>query len=109
MHRQRADDAVAIIPAYNEESHVAVVVASARTYLPVVVVDDGSDDATAIRAEEAGATVLRQHHNKGKGVALRAGFRWALVQGHAAVITLDADGQHDPREIPQILQRLASP
>lgn len=103
MSRNRAHDAVAVIPAYNEESHVAAVVAITRTYLPVVVVDDGSDDKTAIRAEEAGAIVLRQHRNQGKGTALRAGFRWVLVQGHAAVVTLDADGQHDPCEIPEFL------
>ena len=79
----------------------------ARDYLPVVVVDDGSTDDTAARAETAGATVLRQVPNAGKGAALRAGFRHALEAGVAAVVTLDADGQHDPDEIPAFLEAFA--
>ncbi|MEX1169153.1 MAG: glycosyltransferase family 2 protein, partial [Chloroflexota bacterium] len=68
-----------------------------------VVVDDGSTDDTAAQAEDAGATVIRQIPNQGKGTALRAGFRHALAQGAEAVVTLDADGQHDPAEIPRFL------
>jgi glycosyltransferase involved in cell wall biosynthesis len=68
-----------------------------------LVVDDGSRDNTADFAEAAGAIVLRQTPNQGKGAALRAGFRWALDDGYDAVITLDADGQHDPTEIPKFL------
>ena len=71
-------------------------------FLPVVVVDDGSTDDTAAQAEAAGAVVLRQVPNAGKGAALRAGFRYALEQGAPAVVTLDADGQHDPAEIPAL-------
>lgn len=71
--------------------------------LPVLVVDDGSKDETAAIAEAAGATVLRQRPNQGKGAALKAGFRWAVEQGYEAVVTLDADGQHDPSELPQFL------
>lgn len=93
-----------IIPAYNEALHVAQVVRGSRAHLPVLVVDDGSMDDTAARAEAAGATVLRQHPNRGKGAALRAGFRWALDEGYDAVLTLDADGQHDPGEIPKFLR-----
>jgi glycosyltransferase involved in cell wall biosynthesis len=96
-------ESLALIPAYNEAGHVAQVVAGARTYLPVLVVDDGSTDVTAARAEGAGATVLRQIPNQGKGMALRAGFRWAIEGGYDAVLTLDADGQHDPAEIPSFL------
>lgn len=94
---------LALIPAYNESAHISDVVRQTRSHLPVLVVDDGSKDETAARAEEAGAQVLRQMPNQGKGVALRAGFSWALAQGYDAVITLDADGQHDPAEIPQFL------
>jgi glycosyltransferase involved in cell wall biosynthesis len=68
-----------------------------------VVVDDGSTDDTAAQAEAAGATVLVQQPNAGKGAALRAGFRHALENGATAVVTLDADGQHDPAEIPAFL------
>jgi glycosyltransferase involved in cell wall biosynthesis len=91
---------LALIPAYQEAPRVAAVVAGAKAHLPVLVVDDGSTDDTSSVAEAAGATVLRHQPNQGKGAALRAGFRWALDQGRDAVLTLDADGQHDPAEIP---------
>ena len=92
-----------LIPAYQEGPRIGPVVDAARAYLPVVVVDDGSTDNTAARAEAAGATVLRQVPNAGKGAALRAGYRHALASGAEAVVTLDADGQHDPAEIPAFL------
>ncbi|MEX2011973.1 MAG: glycosyltransferase family 2 protein, partial [Chloroflexota bacterium] len=90
----------AVIPAYQEAPRVGPVVVGAKAHLPVLVVDDGSADDTASVAEDAGATVLRLRPNQGKGAALRAGFRWALDNGIEAVVTLDADGQHDPAEIP---------
>jgi glycosyltransferase involved in cell wall biosynthesis len=95
---------LALIPAYNEASHIASVVAGALTYLPVLVVDDGSTDDTAARAKASGAAVLHQTPNQGKGAALRAGFRQAIHEGYDAVLTLDADGQHDPTEIPKFLR-----
>jgi glycosyltransferase involved in cell wall biosynthesis len=94
---------VALIPGYQEGPRIATVVEGASRYLPVVVVDDGSTDDTAAQAEAAGATVLVQRRNAGKGAALRAGFRHALEHGAVAVVTLDADGQHDPSEIPAFL------
>jgi len=94
---------IALIPGYEEGPRIAAVVAGALRHLPVVVVDDGSTDDTASQAEAAGATVIRQIPNQGKGAALRAGFRHALDQGADAVVTLDADGQHDPDEIPALL------
>lgn len=94
---------IALIPAYNEQAHIAAVVAQARQFLPVLVVDDGSKDQTAQTAEQAGAQVLRQLPNQGKGAALMAGFRHCLNAGYSAVLTLDADGQHDPCEIPLFL------
>jgi glycosyltransferase involved in cell wall biosynthesis len=94
---------VAVIPAYDEGPRVGAVVAGADAHLPVLVVDDGSTDDTAAVAEAAGATVLRQRPNQGKGAALRAGFRWALDHDFEAALTLDADGQHDPAEIPALL------
>jgi glycosyltransferase involved in cell wall biosynthesis len=99
---------LALIPAYNEAARVAEVVTGARGHLPVLVVDDGSTDDSAVRAEEAGADVLRQVLNRGKGVALQAGFVYALDEGYEAVLTLDADGQHDPAEIPQFLDVYAT-
>ena len=94
---------LALIPGYQEGPRIATVVEGARDHLPVVVVDDGSTDDTAARAEAAGAIVLVQRPNAGKGAALRAGFRYALEHGAAAVVTLDADGQHDPGEMPVFL------
>jgi glycosyltransferase involved in cell wall biosynthesis len=94
---------LALIPAFQEGPRIAFVVAATRRHLPVVVIDDGSSDDTAAVAEAAGATVLRQDPNAGKGAALRRGFRHALEVGCEAVITLDADGQHDPDEIPAFL------
>lgn len=100
-------ETLALIPAYNEADRVAEVVAGARAHLPVLVVDDGSSDDTAEHAEAAGAEVIRQQPNQGKGTALRAGFRHALDAGYDAVVTLDADGQHDPSELPAFLDRYA--
>src|SRR6185295_6626585 len=94
---------LALIPAHDEGPRVGAVVEIARRALPVVVVDDGSSDDTADRAEAAGSTVIRQAPNAGKGAALRTGFRHALEAGAPAVVTLDADGQHDPAEIPRFL------
>jgi glycosyltransferase involved in cell wall biosynthesis len=79
------------------------VVRGALVHLPVLVVDDGSKDATAAEGEEAGADLVIQRPNQGKGAALRAGFRWALERGFDAVVTLDGDGQHDPGSIPAFL------
>src|SRR6185295_2225904 len=79
------------------------VITTALRYLPVLVVDDGSSDDTAEVAERSGARVVRQRPNRGKGTALRAGFRAALAEGVEAVVTLDADGQHDPAEVPAFL------
>lgn len=99
---------LALIPGYEEGPRIARVVQGARRHLPVLVIDDGSTDDTASQAESAGATVIRQAPNQGKGAALRAGFRYALGEGAQAVVTLDADGQHDPAEIPALLSALGA-
>jgi len=93
-----------MIPAFNEAPRVGAVVRDTARFLPVLVVDDGSTDDTPAAAKAAGATVLRQTPNQGKGAALKAGFAWALREGWDAVVTLDADGQHDPAEIPAFLE-----
>ncbi len=93
----------ALIPAYQEGPRIAAVVEAACRHLPVIVVDDGSTDDTTARATAAGATVLRQVSNAGKGAALRTGLAHAMEQGAVAVVTLDGDGQHDPDEIPAFL------
>jgi glycosyltransferase involved in cell wall biosynthesis len=99
---------VAIVPAHDEARRIAAVVRGAAAHVPVLVVDDGSADETAERAAEAGATVVSQLPNQGKGAALRTGFRWAIDHGAEAAITLDGDGQHDPADIPRFLEAWAA-
>ena len=99
---------VAVIPAHDEAPRISAVVAAAREHLPTIVVDDGSTDATAERAREAGAEVIEQRPNQGKGMALRTGFRQAITDGADAILTLDADGRHDPAEIPRFLAAWAT-
>ncbi len=98
---------VALIPAHNESAHITAVVECAARHLPVLVVDDGSTDDTAALAEAAGATVIRQVPNQGKGAALANGFRRCLAEGWQAAVMLDGDGQHDPDEILKFLERYA--
>ena len=94
----------AIIPALNAERTLPKVIEEARRHIdPVVVIDDGSRDATGDVAREAGARVLRHEVNRGKGAALKTGFAWAIENGYDGVITLDADGQHLASEIPKFL------
>ena len=94
-----------IIPALNAERTLRQVVVDARAQLePVVVIDDGSRDATGDVARAAGASVIRHDVNRGKGGALKTGFRWAMENGFDGVITLDADGQHLASEIPKFLR-----
>jgi len=88
-----------LIPAFNEEKHLGSVVAAASKYLPVIVIDDGSLDRTVEIATGAGATVFKQIPNQGKGAALQRGFYEVLKEGYDFLITLDADGQHNPQEI----------
>ena len=95
---------VAIIPALNAGGTLPKVVEETRRQIePVVVIDDGSTDRTGEVARAAGAVVLRHALNRGKGAALKTGFAWALEHGYDGVITLDADGQHLPSEIPKFL------
>ncbi|MBN1218693.1 MAG: glycosyltransferase family 2 protein [Anaerolineae bacterium] len=103
MENPESPKILALIPAYNEVQHIVEIVSGVLPHLPVLVVDDGSTDETLAQAEAAGATVLRQYPNQGKGTALQAGFRQAIDQNYEAVLTLDADGQHAPHEIPRFL------
>lgn len=100
-----------VVPALNEEDSVGAVVRSVSAAVPsarCLVVDDGSSDRTALRAREAGAIVLSLPYNLGVGGAMRAGFRYARDHGHAVVVQVDADGQHDPASIQQLLAQLES-
>lgn len=97
-----------MIPALDEEATVGDVVRSARHHVGarVLVVDDGSVDATAKVARAAGAVVLSHPFNLGVGAAVRSGLRYASRHGYTAVLQLDADGQHDPADGRRLVQRL---
>lgn len=96
----------AVIPAYNEAARVAPVVRGVRERgIEPLVIDDGSADETSAVAAEAGATVIRLPQNRGKGVALKTAFAWAIDRGLDAVITMDADGQHDPADLPVLVRQ----
>jgi glycosyltransferase involved in cell wall biosynthesis len=98
-----------VIPAWNEERSVGDVVRETRaalTGVDVLVVDDGSRDHTGEVAAAAGATVATLPVNLGVGAAMRTGFRYAKRHGYDAVVQVDADGQHDPRQVPRLLERL---
>ena len=100
---------VVIIPAYNEEGSVGEVVRSVRDVLPgvpVVVIDDGSLDATCQVARQAGAEILRLPHHLGLGGAVQTGYRFAYEHDYDCVVRVDSDGQHNPADIPALLDKL---
>jgi glycosyltransferase involved in cell wall biosynthesis len=95
---------VACIPAYNEENSVERVVIGARRHVDeVLVVDDGSKDHTYPIARRLGAPVIHHDKNFGKGVAIRDGLGWAKDNNIVILVALDADGQHDPDDIPELI------
>ena len=105
---------LAIVPAHDEAGRVGRVVGALSAQgLPLLVIDDGSSDGTGAEALAAGARVLRLEPNRGKGAALKAGFKAALdvsaedggpADGWTAFLSLDGDGQHDPAEVPRFLE-----
>jgi glycosyltransferase involved in cell wall biosynthesis len=98
-----------VMPAYNEARRIRGVLESVRAAVSgdVLVVDDGSTDGTAEEARRAGARVAVHAVNLGYGAALQTGYRYALRHDYDAVLQLDADGQHDPASIPQLLSALS--
>ena len=107
MNEPKAVQTIALLPAYNLESSIAGIVQRASHFVDrVIVVADGSRDATAERAREAGALVPAPELVRGKGFALRKGICSALALQPTHVVILDSDGQHLPEEIPRLLQPL---
>lgn len=107
MNRKRT---LVVMPAWNEADVIDSTVTELRTVCPevdVLVIDDGSTDATADLAAGAGAKVLRLPYNLGVGGALRAGYKFALREGYDQAIQVDADGQHDPSDVRRVLAGLA--
>ncbi|MCB9521026.1 MAG: glycosyltransferase family 2 protein [Myxococcales bacterium] len=97
----------AVIPAHNESATVGAVVSQVLRHVDhVLVVDDGSRDDTGALAEAAGAEVVTLSPNRGKGTALRIGIQAAIERGAEIVVTLDADGEHDPDELPALVAAL---
>jgi glycosyltransferase involved in cell wall biosynthesis len=93
-----------VIPALNAERSIGTVVRESKLVNDdVLVIDDGSSDRTGEMARDAGAYVIRHDVNKGKGAALKTGFAYALENDFEIVVTLDADGQHLPHEIPKFM------
>ena len=108
MKTDLAEKGCMLIPAYKEGERIAEVVRDVLKVCPnVVVVDDGSPDDTAEVAEKAGATVLVQEVNRGKGAALNRGFEYAREKGYEFVVTLDGDGQHAADDIPAFIDAYA--
>jgi len=99
-----------VIPAFNEGKKIAEVIAETKShgYEKIIVVDDGSQDGTCKQARESGAIALCHRLNRGKGAAVKTGIEAAKMLGADTVVTLDGDGQHDPRDIKKMLQKIAA-
>jgi glycosyltransferase involved in cell wall biosynthesis len=98
---------LAVIPCYNEEATIgSVVIKTKRHVNEVLVVDDGSSDDTVTIAAAAGATVISHKKNRGKSSAIKTGFTYAIKNGFDYIVTIDGDGQHNPNEIPALLDNI---
>ncbi len=104
-----AENLLVLIPARDEEASIVQVIRGCRESLPgrpILVVDDGSRDDTARKAKEAGAMVVSHTFGMGYGAALQTGYLYALRKGFSMVVQLDADGQHDPSDLPRLVEPL---
>ena len=100
---------LAIIPCYNEEIAIGSVVLKTKQHVDaVLVVDDGSMDDTAAIAKQAGAIIISHKKNQGKSIAIKTGFKYALAHNFDYVVTIDGDGQHNPSEIPAVLENVVN-
>ncbi len=107
MSEKNSHTTIAIIPCYNEAATIGSMVIQTQHYVDcVLVIDDGSSDETIKIAKKAGATVLAHKKNKGKSSAIKTGFQYALDHDYDYIITIDGDYQHNPEEIPLLLDNL---
>jgi hypothetical protein len=109
IHASGPDSLLVIVPAFNEEGAIGEVVRSIRAHVPgapVLVIDDCSADGTISAARQAGAEILALPHHLGLGGCVQAGYKLAHELGFEYVIRVDGDGQHDPRDIPRVFERL---
>ena len=97
-----------IIPAYNEENRIESVIENIRRCSDedIIVIDDGSKDSTAVKAEKAGACVIRHPFNMGYGVALQTGYKYAVKQHYDLLVQMDGDGQHGAEFIPELFRKV---
>ena len=103
--------AIIIIPAYNEEKNIAGVINGIKNVIPdadILVVNDGGEDRTEEIVRGLGEQVISLPYNMGYGVALQTGFKFALKKGYEYAVQIDADGQHDPKDIPKLLDIVLS-
>lgn len=99
---------LAVVPTYNNESTISLIAQGVlKTELDLLVINDGSTDKTSNELNRlSGINIISIPQNRGKGHALREGFKWAIKNGYTHLISLDADGQHDPAEIPKFIKQL---
>ena len=98
-----------IIPAYNEEKNIGAVLESIQQKvpkIPILVINDGSEDNTESVARSHGANVISLPYNSGYGVALQTGFKYAAKKNFSLVIQMDSDGQHDPKNIKELIKEV---
>ena len=107
MYKERA---CAVIPAYNEQKNLEKILKLIPSYLnQTIIVDDGSTDMTSEIAESymsKGVILQRHEKNRGKAIALKTGIEKAIEIGYEIIVTLDGDGQHSPKEIPRLIEKL---
>jgi glycosyltransferase involved in cell wall biosynthesis len=98
----------AVIPAYNEEENITSTIKEVKKYVDkVIIVDDGSTDKTSLNSKKVKSIILLKHLvNMGKGLTMKTGIEFAINNGAKKIVVIDADGQHDPAEIPKLLNGL---
>lgn len=107
MQKEKKQKTIAVVPCFNEEATIGSVVLRAKRHVDeVLVIDDGSIDDTVSVARDAGASVISHKKNGGKGSGIKTGFKYALSNNFEYIVTIDGDGQHNPDEIPTVLDNI---